>query len=668
MASAAKWWTFAQAKGLSQRGQPLMGGEGGSLLESENLSFFQAGGVVQRFGSQAVSLTGSGLTGTGEWGGRFTTVGGLEEFWVAANNTGTAALARRVGGTWGAVSFSDTVTVPNLRYTQAASLTSKYFLAYDSDVNRLHVWDGTSLRRAGLSQATTPTVAELGGGSISATRHFRQRYVEMSGTTVVRRSEASESASATIASKAGWRVTKGSALSEGETHWEIEAADAEDGPWYRVARISVSVATYDDTSATIDDTNLSAIAGEYVPPPSAKFVLSDTNRILLAGAWETVGSSDQTAPKYNRVWYTPVLGTTDEGDDERIPNTVSQQNHVDVGNEGPITGIAGPLYGDIYVFKLDSVFKLTPTGDFVTPYRVIPVSPAGIGAVDQRVICMGETGAGAPAIFFASPGSVYAITSGGFTEISNDVSRDLRVTNFTTSTSWLAYNPYDKGLLAQTNAGMSATSGQYYQFAYDLKAQQWSGVSFGGANAYWVLGRSILGTSTILGGDGAEVRNTVVATNDNGSLRLLLIGQNNAAATQVLSHGDVCGVDGSTAFTSRFRARTFPTPGHKFMVGCPTLVYRNPVGTSGITNTLTVTYVNHKGATVASSGNVTLTATDQDDPLDQVTLPLDGMDAADLDVLDVRVTLVASGGYATALPPAIDAFLIPVLEKETYAQ
>ena len=71
--------------------------------------------------------------------------------------------------------------------------------------------------------------------------------------------------------------------------------------------------------------------------------MSDTNRILLAGAWETTGTADQTEPKQNRVWYTPVLGSTDEGDDERIPNTVDQQNWVDVGNEGPITGLGGPL-------------------------------------------------------------------------------------------------------------------------------------------------------------------------------------------------------------------------------------------------------------------------------------------------------------------------------------
>jgi hypothetical protein len=529
----------------------------------------------------------------------------------------------------------------------------------------LHVWDGTTLRRVGFGQSAAPTVAEIGAGALSFTRHYRQRYVEMSGTTVVRRSEASTSVSITIASKLGVTVTKGSALSEGETHWEIEAADASDGPWYRITRQAVADTTYDDTSATIDDTDLSALAGEYMPPPSPKYLLSDTNRVLMAGAWETSGSADQTQPKANRVWYTPVLGSTDEGDDERIPNTIDQQNWVDVGNEGPVTGLAGPLYGDIYVFKYDSVFKLTPTGDFVTPYKVIQVM-AGIGAVDQRVICIGELGTGTPAIFFASAGSVYAITSGGVIEISDDVSRDLRMNNFTAASSWLAYNPYDKGLLAQTNSGTASLSGQYFQFAYDLKAQRWSGFSFAGGASSWILGRSILGTDTILGGGGATIRNTVVAQNDNGSVRLLLCGQNASSESLLVACGDVCGVDGATAFTSRFRVRKFPTPGHKFMVGAPTLIYRNPVGTSGAVGTLTVSYLNQNAALV--SDTVTLESTDQDNPTQVKVVTLDGLQYGDLDMLDVRATLSYDMSFATSIPPSIDAFMIPVTEKETYAQ
>jgi hypothetical protein len=242
----------------------------------------------------------------------------------------------------------------------------------------------------------------------------------------------------------------------------------------------------------------------------------------------------------------------------------------------------------------------------------------------------------------------------------------LRMNNFTAASSWLAYDPYDKGLKAQTNSGSASLSGQYFQFAYDLKAQRWSGYSFAGGESSWILGRSILGTDTILGGGGATIRNTVVAQNDNGSVRLLLCGQNSASASLLVACGDVCGVDGATAFTSRFRVRKFPTPGHKFMVGAPTLIYRNPVGTSGAVGTLTVSYLNQNAALV--SDTVTLAATDQDNPTQVKVVTLDGLQYGDLDVLDVRATLSYDASFATSIPPSIDAFMIPVTEKETYAQ
>lgn len=665
MASSAKWWTFGDAKGLSQRGHPLLSGDAGALVESENLSFFQAGGFVQRFGSPALTLTGFGFTGMVEWMGRSITTGGTEELWAAANNAGTAVLGRRVGGVRTSVTFSDTVNVANLRYMQSASLGSKFFINYDSDVNRLHVWDGTTLRRVGFAQSPAPSVMPMGGTGITGTHFYRQRYIEVRGTTIIRRSEPSTSVTLGISNKQGWQVIKGAALNEGETHWEIEAADADEGPWFRIATIDVSTTTYEDTTGTIDDTNLSPLIGEYIPPPSAKFILADTNRIVLAGAWEGAGADDETAPRQNRVWFTPRLGATDEGDDERIPVSEDSENFTDVGNEGPITAMAGPLYGDIYVFKADSIFKLTPTGDLITPYRVIQVS-AGIGAVDQRVVCVGSLGTGTPAIFFASSSSVYVITSGGVQEISDDVSRDLRATNFTAQSSWLAFDPYDKGLKVQTNAGMSPTTGQYYQFTYALKEQRWSGMSFGGAEAVWVLGRSQLGINTILGGGGTEVRCTVVAQNDNGSTRLLMGGQDDSEASQILACGDVCGVDGTTPFTSTFRVRKFPTPGHRFTVGAPTVIYRNPVGTSGVRATLTVSLLDqHQNAV---SDDFALSPTDQDDPIDQQVLTCDGIQHGDLTVLDLRMTLTHSGPFETAIPPSLDAVMIAIAEKESYAQ
>lgn len=669
MPNAAKWWTFADAKGLNQRSQPLLGGDAGVLLECENVSFFQTGAFVQRFGSESQVLTSSGFTGPIMWLGRFTTTGGVEELWGVANNAGTAALARRTGGIWGPVTFSDTVNVSNVRYMQGASLTSKYFLCYDSDVNRLHVWDGTTLRRVGFGIATAVTAATMGGAGNTWNRWYRKRLAELDADgNVVRMSEPSAApVNVSITDDAGVTITRGTVNSEGETHWIAEAADdesGEPGTFFQIATVAIATTTTNDTFGDLTAFDLSPLIGEYVPPPSAKYILSDTNRLVMAGCWETTGAADQTDPKQNRVWFTPVLGSTDEGDDERIPNTVDQQNWVDVGNEGPITGLAGPLYGDIYVMKSDSVFKLTPTGDFVTPYRVIQVS-TGIGAVDQRTMCVGEMGNGTPGLFFASSGSVYVISSGGITEVSDDVSRDLRLNNFTAASSWLAYNPFNKSLMAQTNSGSSELSGQYYQFEYDLKQQQWSGISIGGGESGWILGRSVLGVDTILGGDGATIYNTVIAQNDNGSVRLLLCGQDSSEASLLTAYGDICGGDAGEPFTSRFRVRKFPTPGHRFMVGAPTIIYRSPTGDAAV-GTLMLSYINEREEFATFSE--TLVSAPADDALHQEILCIDGAQFEDLTVLDVRITLSYDAMFTSNVQPSIDAVLIPLTEKATYAQ
>lgn len=664
------WWTFGQAKGLNQRAQPLLSGNDGIVMESENLSFFQQGALVQRFGSQSQSLTSSGFTGVIDWLGRFVTTNGVEERWGAANNAGTAALARRTAGTWAPVSFSDTVVVGDLRYMGAAALTSKYFLAYNSNVNRLHVWDGTSVRRVGFAQASAVTAAALGGTGLTFNRWYRKRVVELDAdNTIVRESEASATpVNVSISNKSGVQITRGTVPGEGETDWIVEAA-ADDGgvpgTFYQIATVDIATLTYDDTNTSITSFDVSPLVGAYIPPPSAKYLLSDTNRILMAGCWETSGDADQTTPKQNRVWYTPVLGSTDIGDDERVPNTIDQKNWIDIGDEGPITGLIGPLYGDIYVFKSNTVGKLVPTGDVTTPYRYIPLT-VGIGAVDQRVITSAEQGEGIPAVFFASASSVYMLTSGGITEISDAVSRDLRMNNFTAASSWVAYDPYDKTLKCQTNSGSAVLSGQYYQFSYDLKTKEWSGISIGGGESSWILGRGLLGIDTILGGDGATIRNTVVASNDNGSSRLLLGGQDDTGASLLVANGDVCGVDGPTSFTSRMRVRKFPTPGHFFRIGCPTVIYRNPVGTSGVTGTLMVSYLRQDD--VIDTQTVTLEATDADNSVQQVMKSIDGMMQADLGVLDVRLTLSYDGDFLSSVPPSIDAFMIPMSEQEGYAQ
>lgn len=658
------WWTLTDARGLNQRAQPLMGSDEGIVLEAENTGFFQQGALVQRFSASDQSLSGSGFTGIVEWLARHVTNAGVSETWAAANNSGTAALAHKDTSTWTPVSFSDTVNVSNLRYMTADSLNGKFFINYDSDVNRAHCWTSTTLRRVGFATSTAPTVAQLGIGAISATRYYRQRYIELSGTTVVRRSEASSSVTLAIVNRAGWQVTKGATITEGETHWEVEAAAAADGPWYRIATVVVGTTTYDDTSSTIDDENLSADAGAYLPPPSAKYVLSTGDRILYAGAWETASSAGQTEPKQNRVWFTPALGATGEGDDERIPDTDEQSNWIDVGDPGPVTGLAGPLYGDIYVFKLDSVWKLVATGDVDNPYRRVLVSGA-IGAVDQRVIVPAETGQGVPAIYFASLTAIYGLSQNGVQDISEKISRDLRLNNFSSTESLLDFDPLGKCLWAQTNAGTSGGTGQYFQFQYDLVRGNWAGVSIGGGESAWVVGRSLLGIDTVLGGGGATVRASCVSLSENGVARLLLGGSDPSSASWITAWGDKCAADGSTPFTVRQRIRKIAKPGWKFKAGNATILYRSPSGSTTTTGTLQLTYIRHDGE--MQSQTITVDATPQDDPLEQKEAIFDALQMDNCTSIDVRSIWSYTAGFESTNPPSIDAIMIWLEESEQLA-
>lgn len=661
------WWTFGTAIGLQQRAQPMLSSDRGVVIEAQNMAFTQDGVLVQRYGSVEQDLTGAGFTGSGEWIGKHITNDGTEQRWMACDNNGTAALAMNDGTGWVPVSFSDTADAAYLRYMQSASLNGKFFLAYKSDINRLHVWDPDTnlVRRAGFAPAGIVGLADMPPGALSFTRWYRMRYLQMdSDGVIIRRSEPGDPQEITIVSKAGVTVTKGAAINEGETHWELEASDLEDGPYYVINTQEVGNVQYEDTSATINDAVLSPLLGSYIPPPSAKYLLSDGERILMAGAWETTSSPGETTPSQHRVWFTPVLGTTDEGDDERIPDTVDVQNLLDIGDAGPLLGLAGPLYGDIYTGKPASVWKLVPLNDLDEPFRKILVTDA-IGWIDQRLICSGEQGTGIPAIYFAVPDTIYRISQSGISDLSEPISRDLRAANLTAPSSILAFDPYDDTVKAQSNLGSSNVPGQYYQFDYDIKKDRWSGMVIGEGGAGWILGRSILGSTEILGPLGVVVRSAVIAKNDNGQTRLHLCGADSEGDPLLVSMGDQCGLDADEPMTAIIRVRRYATPGHHFQVGSPTLMYRFPVGDHEVLGTLTVSYIRQDGVTIRESQPMEPTALDDPTALKEATFSKLQMDQAT--VLDVQIEMVCTAGWLSAITPSIDAVIVPQTKQEPLA-
>jgi hypothetical protein len=682
MASRAEYLTLTNPGSLDERSRVPKN----LIVEAKNLGLAHEGWLVMRPGAGHEELTGSGLTGPIQWLGRHVTSAGSVELWGAADNSGTAAIARRLLGVWYPGTFSDPPLVAHLRHMHGTTLNGKFFIAYDSDVNRLHVWDGTTLRRVGFVSAATPevsgapTVDAISGTGITDEHWYRVRWVELTGAVVTRRSEPTASVSLAITDDAGWRITRPTVLpNEGETHWELEASEAATGPWYRIARIAIATTTYDHTVDAIDITNLSAPVGDYYPPPSAKYLVSDGSRLLMANAWETAAAIGQTEPKPNRVWYTPVLGTTDEGDDERIPNSLVQQNWIDVGDGAEITGLAGPLYGDVYVFKTDSIYKLTPTGDSTTPYRSALVS-TGHGAVSQRCITHGIGPQGEPAIYFANETAVYRITAaGGIQELSQAIARDLRGAAFTTEQSFLAFDSAQQQLFVNVTTGTAAYAGAYTQFTMDARSGRWTGIELAGTAAGWIIGISTLGDDTVLGESAAYLRAAAIGEASDGLSRLFLGGQDVNGDAGLMSWGSVLTADNGEPFTAVVRWRGLIADGKHVRIGHPIVVYRNAIGASPFDDrsyssafdlgraagTLTIALSSDDGKTRSQAK--TLASSDPNDPLAMQSVVYEGLELADTYILDVTASLRYTQGSTGDVWPGIDCLQIPYWVQEAKA-
>lgn len=344
------------------------------------------------------------------------------QFW-GVDGAATPIVKRINAGTTFANITVDDAIVTHPQDVVGATLNGKLFLAYDSTQDRLHVYDpnlsSPRVRRVNLAPgANAPTVANTGSGSYAAVlRYYRVRWLQMSGSLVIRRSEATPSVSFTPSgSGTAARVTQPTPPGEGETHWEIEGS-ANNSVWFvifgvaRSAQIVIGTTTGDDTnSVTVDYTSfpISDPAGMYALFPSVKHLITDANRLLGSGAWEAAGTT--SGGKNSRIWFTPVLGSADKGDDERIPNQTLQKNWVDLNENdgGGITGLGGPISGIPYAFKYRQIWKLRATGDVTTPYLPKKIID-GIGSVNHKSIALGEDEIGRPALYFLSHRGAYRL-------------------------------------------------------------------------------------------------------------------------------------------------------------------------------------------------------------------------------------------------------------------
>jgi hypothetical protein len=276
---------------------------------ARNVEFWNSSLGERRFGCEPVVLSSSGLdTET-------TVVHAVEwypdgnpqhpEWFVIAATPGVSyKIAKRSYlGVWTAVTAADAIvtTEPNIYRIHSASVNGKLFVAYPSAVDRLHVWDGTTFRRAGLGQpVAAPTAVTTGSGTYSGTRFFRIRYVIQDGDgNVLVRGEPSDSYTFyPPGTGAGALITRPALLGEGETHWEVEASD-NDTDYYMIATVVAATTTYTDT---ISGPNTIPTIPTTVTAPAGYVLLSNRAQALNITGTVSNGTYSDGTTFYARGW------------------------------------------------------------------------------------------------------------------------------------------------------------------------------------------------------------------------------------------------------------------------------------------------------------------------------------------------------------------------------
>lgn len=322
------------------------------------------------------------------------------ELWaLGVTGTSTSTLARK-DTAWHGVTVTNAIDLSSGTQYQlsAVSLHGKFFVAYKSSVDRLHVWDGSALRKAGIdAPGAAPTAANVGSGTLTGTRYYRVRWTVQSAGTTKRRSEPSGVLTfAPSGAGASITVTRPTDDSEGATHWEIEAS-TDNANFYRVSTIAIATTTYSDAAAYVPGYTASTLSEDiedYALLGSARFLSADEDRLLLFGSYEddALGS---------RVAWTPVFGGPGAGNDERFETDTDPFLDLDGFDGGRLTGGSNAVNGVIYAFKRSRIYKLVRTGNRAAAYAAICLTKSR-GALEGSLI-EGLDEAGRPCLYFLDP-------------------------------------------------------------------------------------------------------------------------------------------------------------------------------------------------------------------------------------------------------------------------
>ncbi|MGV1037713.1 MAG: hypothetical protein ACOYD0_11915 [Candidatus Nanopelagicales bacterium] len=407
------WITISDLRGGRNGTDPPVTLRENEVVDAVNIDYHNILFGRKRAGAESINTTSSGMTAVVCSLGRHvpTSDDTAAELWATdANNV----FARLAANTWSVPTLKDAIT-GNPWEVSYASLNGKFFIAYQTAQDRLHCWDGSTVRRVGLPAPGAAPVANNGGsGSYAATlRYYRVRWTRQESNVSVLRSEPSALVPFTPSGNGAHVViTRPIQPSELETHWELEVS-LDGATFYVLATTLIATTTYNDSAATTTYTAhpVSPTTGTYTVPSSYKFLAVDQNRLLGFGNYTSTN-------KQNRVWFSAVVGSLNVGDAERVPT----DNYLDLdeNDSGAATGLKGPISGSFFAFKTNQLWKLTPTGDTDKPYSKQAITKS-VGAVGPRAIVIGEDEQGSPALYWMSDRGPYRWSQSGLEYIGHGI-------------------------------------------------------------------------------------------------------------------------------------------------------------------------------------------------------------------------------------------------------
>lgn len=380
-------------------------------LQLDGLPRRRAGSVATPFGG--VSFTN--FVKLGRFFGRYELGGPIDEYLFWTDQAGRQVWARFQG------LASASLAVPNPADvfltsgidTAYCQFNGKMYKAASSNVDRLHVMDPndpdspTGIRRVGIGRPVAPGVTNSGSGAYTGLRYYRIQYKVKNALGITRRQSVLGDPIGITPSGTGTALSVAPASSaENPTHFVVWGS-SDNALYYNLSGdILMTTGFFLDSNAVTTYANFPPAPeeGAYNTWPSVKFLLSGIDRLIGFGAFFGADAKAGNVSTPGRVWFSPVLGTSNTEDDERVPVQLAGsnpiQNWIDVGRgTGQVdTGLGGPIDGNVLVFQSRGVYLLVPTGNVYAPFKRVTIS-TDVGAIECSIFT-GQDELGRPCVYW----------------------------------------------------------------------------------------------------------------------------------------------------------------------------------------------------------------------------------------------------------------------------